>query len=152
MNQKSQIKSIEKAINETQEKKIFYSDKILVLEKKHEKLLKKSLNHTKNIKFLGVFEELTKKFRVFEKSFKSSVGKLEKSIKEKEAELKCLEDEETRLFCKILKQDQQRRLLTNSQNQLFLIMKSGVSSPSPDLHQPGVGFLYKPSIKGLYNT
>ena len=152
INQKSQIKSIEKAVNETQAKNRLYLEKISVLEKQYEKLLKKSSNRSNNNTLTREFEELNKKFRVFEKSFKSSVVKLEKSIKEKEVELKCLKDEETRLFSKIIKQDQQRRLLNASQNEHVMMVKSGFSSPYPDIHQPGVEFLNRPSIKALYST
>lgn len=150
--QRSKIRSIERAMDETKEKIKNCSEKFSALEKNHEKLLRKISTFQSNNKFSQTFHELDKKLKAVQNAYKSSVVKLENIIKEKESEQKNLEAEQTRLNTKLFKQDQQKRLLEINQADYFMMKNNNGQGKLLDSFNPDVSFLYKPSIKALYNT
>ena len=98
-------------------------------------------------------EDLNKKLKVMIGSWKSNIAKMENIIKEKEGQLKLLQEQMTQINSRIFKQDQQRRLLDMSHDEMFNMKNSGRHlGDNPDIYHPDVSFLYKPSVKALYST
>ena len=148
---KRNIKATNKSIEENLEKIQHFSDKIIDLELKYAELQRQAPALRSENQFKLVFEELIKKFKILETSSKTTKVKLESKIREQEIELKSLQDQETQLQTKIFKQNQQKRLLFISENDYTIRKSQGIREISP-IRQPNIDFLYKPSIKSLYNS
>lgn len=97
------------------------------------------------------YSELGKKLEVLKRAWKSNTQRFENFIKELEIVEKNLQDEKTQLKSKIIKHDQQRRLLDMSQDDYKKMIKDGMQAPEITNVFPGVSFLYKPSVKALYS-
>lgn len=148
---KNNIEATKRSIEENLEKINHFSQKITNLESKHAELQRQAPSLRSENQFKLVFEELTKKLKILETSSKTNKVKLESKIRDQELELKSLQDQETQLQTKIFKQNQQKRLLLISQNDYSLRKSQGIRESSPG-RQPLIDFLYKPSIKSLYNS
>lgn len=151
------IKQLKKNISATEEKNA--NNKVLI-EKSGQKAmeLETLYNQLKNEAGDEIidmnkakFSELRKKFEVLKRVWKSNMQKFENYIKELESVEKNLVDEKTQLKSKIIKHDQQRRLLDMSQDDYKKMMKDGMQVPEMNNVFPGVSFLYKPSVKALYS-
>ncbi|OMJ87185.1 hypothetical protein SteCoe_11108 [Stentor coeruleus] len=115
--------------------------------------LKMDVVEHKNDIYREKYNELHKKLDVITKAWKSNVLKFENNIKELESFDKSLQDKITQLKSKIIKQDQQRRLLNMSHDDYAKMKKDGEKiSDTPNVYHPDVSFLYKPSVKALYST
>ncbi|OMJ70097.1 hypothetical protein SteCoe_32014 [Stentor coeruleus] len=152
------IKQLKKTINSIEEKNM--SNKMLI-EKSGQKAmeLENVYNQLKNEAgdtIIDVnkdkYNELGKKLKVLEKAWKCNTQRFENCIKELESVEKNLEDEKTQLKSKIIKYEQQRRLLNMSQDEYRKMIKDGMQAPEiTSVFNPGVSFLYKPSVKALYS-
>lgn len=115
--------------------------------------LKEDVIEPKNDVYREKYNDLHKKLDVLKKAWKSNVLKFENNIKELENIDKGLQDKVTQLKSKIIKQDQQRRLLDMSHDDYAKMKKDGEKiSDTPNVYHPDVSFLYKPSVKALYST
>ena len=94
---------------------------------------------------------LQKKLEVLTTSWKNNVVKYELEISELEEELEELKSSYMQLNAKNFKKSQQQRLLRMSYDEVIGRKENSKSSLRPDIHHPGVSFMYKPSVKSLYN-
>jgi hypothetical protein len=149
---KKNLSTIEENLKNIQEKTNNDISKSQELEKEYEKL-KNLVGDCKAESDSKPFEDLSKKLKILTSSWKSNVLKMENIIKEKEGQLKLLQEQKTQINSKIFKQDQQRRLLDMSHDDMFNLKNSGAHlGDNPDIYHPDVSFLYKPSVKALYST
>jgi hypothetical protein len=149
---RTNIKSAEKILEETDFKLKIASEKLKDLEKLHEALLSSLPSSKSPSKNHPNLSDLQKKLKSSEILSKSTKSRLENKLREKENELKSLQDEEVHLRSKLFKQDQQKRLLQISENDYTIRKTMKIRHISPDIRHPDINFLYKPSIKALYNT
>lgn len=142
----------EESLKSLSEKILTDTQKAVDLEKEFEKLREQAGEAKLEVSSKPV-ESLSKKLNIVAKSWKSNVAKMENIVKEKEGQLKLLQEQVTQINSKIFKQDQQRRLLDMSHDDYSSMKNSGKHiSDVPDIYHPDVSFLYKPSVKALYST
>ena len=146
------VAAAEENLKSLSEKIYTDTQKAADLEREFEKL-KDQVGEVKPEISAKPLEGLSKKLNIITKSWKTNVAKMENVVKEKEAQLKLLQEQVTQINSRIFKQDQQRRLLDMSHDDYSSMKNSGKCiSDVPDIYHPDVSFLYKPSVKALYST
>lgn len=94
---------------------------------------------------------LKRKLETLTTSWKTNVSKFEIRIAELEEELAGLKEKLMHLNAQDFKKSQQMRLLKMSHQEVVIQKYNGKLSSKPDIDHPDVGFMYKPSVKRLYN-
>ena len=97
------------------------------------------------------YEYLKKKLETIQTSWRTNVGKSEVRICELEEEQNQLKEKSMHLNAQLFKKIQQMRLLKMSHQEVVMMQDSGKLSVRPDVDHPDVSFMYKPSVKALYN-
>ena len=97
------------------------------------------------------YSKLQKKLEVTNSSWQNNVVKYELKISELEEELEELRANYMQLNAKSFKKSQQQRLLKMSYDEVIVSKDNSKILLRPDIHHPGVSFMYKPSVKSLYN-
>lgn len=92
-----------------------------------------------------------RKLEALSTSWKTNVGKYEIRISELEEELAALKEKIMHLNAQDFKKSQQIRLLKMSHQEVVMQKDAGRLSGKPDIDHPDAGFMYKPSVKRLYN-
>ena len=151
-----EVKALKTLISELQEKIINYPkesqlrhERFLKLTEKYKNLREEAGDYIKIMPDKRYYT-LQKKLDVVTNSWNNNVSKYEQKIVELEEELENLKNSYMHLNAKSFKKSQQQRLLKMSYDEAAE-RNSGNVSLKPDIHHPGVSFLYKPSVKSLYN-
>jgi hypothetical protein len=147
---KSDIKHLEEVLANTPKESENKHKWFIELSEKYESLKSEVGDYVKispNKKYF----KLQKKLDVIQNSWKNNVVKYQQKINELEEELEKLKYDYLHLNAKSFKKIQQQRLLKMSYDEVILKKDSGNLSVRPDVNHPGVSFMYKPSVKSLYN-
>lgn len=152
-----EVKKLKAAIKSTEEQLV---NNRKVSKQRHEQFLKLVQKH-ENLRlevgdYVRIFPDrryfkLQKKLEVITTSWKNNVVKYEILISEMEEEIQELKKSCMHLNAKAFKKTQQERLLKMSYDEVVVKKSEGALSSRPDIDHPGVGFMYTPSVKGLYN-
>jgi hypothetical protein len=152
-----QVKALKKAINEIEDQLEQDSEicrqkqeKYARLFVKYEKLREEAGNYIVINNNKGYFKR-KKYLETLETSWKSNITKFEQMILELEEEQANLKEELMHLTAKTFKKTQQQRLLKMSYDEMILKQEEGHLSAKPDINHPSESFMYKPSVKSLYN-
>lgn len=152
-----QVKLLKIAINELENQLEQYPkesqklhNRFEELKQKHNNLLEEIGDYVKkspNRKYL----KLKRKLDAITTSWKNNITKYEHKIVELQEESDRIKNEFMHLNAQAFKKQQQQRLLTMSLDEIVLKKDEGKLSIRPDVDHPGVSFMYKPSVKTLYN-
>jgi chromosome segregation ATPase len=149
-NLKDSVKDLEKKLDDGQKTFKVLSDRGVELTEKL-KTLNEELGGYVPAHPDSKFEYLKKKLETINISWKTNVNKDEVRIGELEEELAGLKEKAMHLNAQLFKKTQQMRLLKMSHQEVVMMQDSGKLSMRPDIDHPEVGFMYKPSVKALYN-
>ena len=94
---------------------------------------------------------LKRKLEALTTSWKTNVSKYEIRISELEEELAGFKEKLMHMNAQNFKKSQQIRLLKMSHQEVVMQKDAGKLSGKPDIDHPDAGFMYKPSVKRLYN-
>ncbi|OMJ96212.1 hypothetical protein SteCoe_170 [Stentor coeruleus] len=147
---KALIKDIEDQLEQNPKESQKLQSRFEELQKNHYTLQEEIGDYIKkspNQKYLS----LQRKLEAITNSWKNNIVKYEHHITELEAESDQLKNEYMHLNAASFKKAQQQRLLKMSYDEINLKKDDGKLSVRPDVDHPGVSFMYKPSVKTLYN-
>ncbi|OMJ87150.1 hypothetical protein SteCoe_11149 [Stentor coeruleus] len=147
---KTSIKDIENQLEQNPKESQKLQNRFEELQKNHNNLQEEIGDYVKkspNKKYL----KLQRKLEAVTNSWKNNVVKYEQRIEELNIEADELKNEFMHLNAASFKKAQQQRLLKMSYDEINLKKDDGKLSVRPDVDHPGVSFMYKPSVKTLYN-
>ncbi|OMJ90817.1 hypothetical protein SteCoe_6799 [Stentor coeruleus] len=152
-----QIKQLKLSINELEDQLERYPKESQKLHSRFEELQQSQttlleevgdyIKKSPNKKYL----KLKRKLEAITTSWKNNIVKYEHKIIELQEESDQLKNEFMHLNAQAFKKQQQQRLLMMSLDEIVLKKDEGKLSVRPDVDHPGVSFMYKPSVKTLYN-
>lgn len=147
---KGSIKDLEDQLEQNPKESQKLQSRLEELQANHKSLQEEIGDYMKkspNQKYL----KLKRKLEATTNSWKNNIVKYEHKIAELEAESDQLKNEFMHLNAASFKKAQQQRLLKMSYDEINLKKDDGKLSVRPDVDHPGVSFMYKPSVKTLYN-